>query len=97
MRPADRLTYGDQSKSTLWLTRGKMFIIRQTGYDASKQFVASFSGKNIMLEFQNKRKIFEGFHSFGRKKFLFDEILNTNLVFPEIWGKIFFPEKNFFS
>ena len=67
-----------------------MFIIRQTGYDASKQFVASFSGKNIMLEFQNKRKIFEGFHSFGRKKFLFDEILNTNPVFPEIWGKIFF-------
>ena len=51
---------------------------------------ASFSGKNIMLEFQNKRKIFEGFHSFGRKKFLFDEILNTNLVFPEIWGKNFF-------
>ena len=44
----------------------------------------------ILCKFQNKRKIFEGFHSFGRKKFLFDEILNTNPVFPEIWGKIFF-------
>ena len=100
MRPAARLTYGGQSQSTLWLTRGKMFIIRQMGYDASKQF-----GEKILCEFQNKRKIFEGFHSFGRKKFLFDEIVNTNPVFPEIWGKIFFlksgekiffPEKIFF-
>ena len=53
MRPAARLTYGDQSKSALWLTRDSfckmhlMFIIRQTVYDASKQFVASFSGNFV--------------------------------------------------
>ena len=89
MRPADRLTYGEQSKSALWLTRGKMFIIRQTGYDASKQFGQFFGEKYVRIS-KYKRKIFEGFHSFGRKKFLFDEILNTNSVFPEIWGKNFF-------
>ena len=77
MRPADRLTYGEQSKSALWLTRGKMFIIRQTGYDASKQFGQFFGEKYVRIS-KYKRKIFEGFHSFGRKKFLFDEILNRN-------------------
>ena len=71
MRPAARLTYGDQSKSTLWLTRGKMFIIRQTGYDASKQFVASFSGKNIMLEFQNiNAKSLKGFTPLDGRNFV---------------------------
>ena len=61
MRPADRLTYGDQLKSTLWLTRGKMFIIRQTGYDASKQFVASFSGKKYYVNFKINAKSLKGF------------------------------------
>ena len=69
MCPADRLTYGEQSKSALWLTRGKMFIIRQTGYDASKQF-GQFFGENIMLEFQNiNAKSLKGFTPLDGRNF----------------------------
>ena len=68
MRPAARLTYGDQSKSILWLTRGKMFIIRQMGYDASKQF-GQFFGEKYYVNFKINAKSLKGFTPLDGRNF----------------------------
>ena len=68
MRPAARLTYGDQSKSALWLTRGKMFIIRQMGYDASKQF-GQFFGEKYYVNFKINAKSLKGFTPLDGRNF----------------------------
>ena len=66
-----------------------MFIIRQTGYDASKQF-GQFFGEKYYVNFKINAKSLKGFTPLDGRNFSFDEILNTNSVFPEIWGKNFF-------
>ena len=95
MRPADRLTYGEQSKSALWLTRGKMFIIRQTGYDASKQF-GQFFGEKYYVNFKINAKSLKGFTPLDGRNFCLARFSTQILCFLKSGEKIFFPEKNFF-